>query len=703
MSILFADCETFSKLDVTEVGAYKYARHESTVPILWSFIHNSWPHAVVTEQPNIWEQIERLRKTKQIPEGTLTVAHWNDFDRLIAQEQVLGMFKPHADLPGFVGPLDTLWIDMRPLSLAYGGPGGAEQAAKFWGGEVFKTPGKALIDMFCKPNADGGRNDMRFFPEEWTEYREYSRRDSEILRPIWDSLERVGPWGHSVKDHATRYHLVERMNERGVEIDVDCAEIVNESLKEQELVLANKMIAKYGFKPTQIQKVQEFLGTPNCQAITLEEFIAEHEDDPAKEDEVEVANTRLMTGGAARRKLGPMLHYSKGDGRLRGAWTYHGAWTSRMTSLGPQLHNMYMHKSDPAFFDSVRDGSFEGSLFEETRNNIRGFIRASEGHIFVAADFKQVELRVGAWLAGEDSLTRKFENGDDVYVEQAAQQLGKKADDVTADERQFPGKTIELASLFQLGWYGLLTQLDGKRLRLPGADDWLGGLLYRSGFTIQKLAEEFQYKKIFDKLGARALTDIDLLAKALACNDAINKYRTKRTKIVAAWKRLDEMFKGLVEAKNGTVRYYRNMYMVRCPEFIKCVRPSGYCHYYMNPRLVDGAWPDGKPRKEIRYDGRGEGGVMMRKHTYGGDIYQSYVQGTAADVMYEAMWNCERLGFRPVMAIHDELVNEPWIASRAFDYDELLQSVCEAVEVVPEWAEGLPLEAEGWVGEEFTK
>ena len=89
---------------------------------------------------------------------------------------------------------------------------------------------------------------------------------------------------------------------------------------------------------------------------------------------------------------------------------------------------------------------------------------------------------------------------------------------------------------------------------------------------------------------------------------------------------------------------------------------------------------------------------MGLQETYGGNIFQGAVQGAAADLILEALIRVEAAGIHPIMSIHDEIVCEI-----GDDGESYVDELCALVAELPEWAEGLPVEAEGWQGPRFTK
>src|SRR5690606_10535552 len=86
-----------------------------------------------------------------------------------------------------------------------------------------------------------------------------------------------------------------------------------------------------------------------------------------------------------------------------------------------------------------------------------------------------------------------------------------------------------------------------------------------------------------------------------------------------------------------------------------------------------------------RYPARGE--------TYGGRLTENVTQAVARDVLAEALIRLDSNGHRVVGHVHDEVIVE------GTDVDE----VTRLMTVSPDWAEGLPIDAEGFTCDRYRK
>ena len=94
-----------------------------------------------------------------------------------------------------------------------------------------------------------------------------------------------------------------------------------------------------------------------------------------------------------------------------------------------------------------------------------------------------------------------------------------------------------------------------------------------------------------------------------------------------------------------------------------------------------------------------EGGRVIPSATYGGDIFQSCVQGGARDIMANGWLNVERAGFRPVFSVHDQMVSYVVESIPELTLELYERELCRT----PEWASGLPVVAEGYRAHRFRK
>ncbi len=121
------------------------------------------------------------------------------------------------------------------------------------------------------------------------------------------------------------------------------------------------------------------------------------------------------------------------------------------------------------------------------------------------------------------------------------------------------------------------------------------------------------------------------------------------------------------------------------------VLPSGRRLAYIKPRLQ----PNRFGRIGITYEGLGQNHHWGRGETYSGKLVENITQATVRDLLAEAMRRLEGAGMDIVAHVHDEVILEVPRGSVT------VETVCGIMNQNPEWAEGLPMESDGYIGEKF--
>jgi DNA polymerase-1 len=119
---------------------------------------------------------------------------------------------------------------------------------------------------------------------------------------------------------------------------------------------------------------------------------------------------------------------------------YHQATaaTGRLSSIDPNLQNIPIRT-------------------QEGRRIRQAFI-APPGHVLIAADYSQIELRIMAHLSGDPALLRAFAEDRDIHQATAAEIMGKPIDAVTAEERR-SAKAVNFGLIYGMSAFGLAKQL----------------------------------------------------------------------------------------------------------------------------------------------------------------------------------------------------------------------------------------------------
>ncbi len=126
------------------------------------------------------------------------------------------------------------------------------------------------------------------------------------------------------------------------------------------------------------------------------------------------------------------------------------AATGRLSSTDPNLQNIPIRT-------------------EEGRQIRKAFIPRDENHTLLVADYSQIELRILAHYAQDQTLINAFNNKEDIHIRTAAEVYGVKLDEVDKDMRR-AAKTANFAIIYGVTAYGLTQQTD---LTLGEAKDFI--------------------------------------------------------------------------------------------------------------------------------------------------------------------------------------------------------------------------------------
>ena len=194
-------------------------------------------------------------------------------------------------------------------------------------------------------------------------------------------------------------------------------------------------------------------------------------------------------------------------GRIHTSFNQAVTATGRLSSTNPNLQNI-----------PVRD--------DMGRRIRRAFVPSDDEHIFLAADYSQVELRVMAHLSDDPSLIEAFKNGEDIHAATAAKLFHKSIDEVTSDERR-KAKTANFGIIYGISAFGLAQRLDIPRSEAKTIiDGYFESYPRVKEYMEQAVADAREKGFVVTAFGRRrTLRDIDsrnAVARGVAERNAIN-------------------------------------------------------------------------------------------------------------------------------------------------------------------------------------
>lgn len=544
------------------------------------------------------------------------------------------------------------WRDTMIWGMELGFPASLEQMAKYLKVPQQKdTEGKRLIRKYCIPKKDGSFCE-EYDSEDWELFKSYVAQD---VRTEMSIAEELAPYPIADSEWEL-WALDQAINDRGVGIDMDLVRAAL-LLDEETSAAAKKQLKTLtGLdNPNSVMQLKKWLGEQGLQVQSLgKEQVSEILSDAETPKLVrEALLLRQATSNSSIKKYDMLNNATCRDDRIHGILQFYGATrTGRWAGRLLQVQNLPRGSLKPHELATARDfvkaNDMEaldiiwGDVPEVLKSLIRSALIPSDGHEFIVSDFSAIEARVIAWLAGETWVLDTFREGHDIYKATANQMFHLGGVDKVDKAMRQRGKVATLALGYQ-GGTGALQAMGALKMGIK--EDELQGL--------------------------------------------VNAWRTANPNIVKFWRRVEAAAKRALEfGTKVSLRGTGISFYVR-DTFLMIGLPNGRSIAYANATLEDG---------RIRYEGKSMTSSTFQKlDTYGGKLVENIVQATARDVLAESMLRLEKLGYKIVAHVHDEVILD--VPKGITNIDE----INEQMAINPEWTEGLPLAAAGFRSDFYMK
>lgn len=646
------DLETYSDVNISKCGAYKYAESDQFEILLFGVSINGGP-----------VQVYDLACGDTIPDEILaalsdeSITKWAfnaSFERICLSnwlkrhrpEYFYGYSIPEDPASKYLDPsswkCSMIWSAYLGLPLSLAGAGAVLGLE-----EQKLTEGKDLIRYFCVPckptKANGGRtrNLPQHDSEKWIRFKEYNRRDVEVEMSIQKRLAKY-PVPEQIWDE---YHLDQEINDRGIALDMVMVEnaILFDERSRADLTASMQDITGVD-NPNSVAQMKQWLSDNGIETESLgKKNVAKLIEDTDGKVE-DALRLRLQLAKSSVKKYQAMQNAVCKDGRAHGMFQFYGAnrsgrWAGRLIQLQNLPQN---HMKDLAEVrEIVRSGDYETMelLYDDIPDALSQLIRtafvARDGYKFIVSDFSAIEARVLAFLAGEKWRSKVFAEGKDIYCASASQMFGVPVEKhgINSHLRQ-KGKIAELA----LGYGGSI-----GALKSMGALDM-------------------------------GLTDDDL-------QPLVDAWRMSNPFITKFWWDIDRAVKTTITQRVQTeVRGIKFMYKSGML-FIKL--PSGRLLSYVKPKIGENKFGG----ESVTYEGIGATKKWERIESYGPKFVENIVQAVSRDILCYAMRTLSHCFI--VGHVHDELIIE---CSPGVD----LNVVCQQMGRSPDWMPDILLRADGY-------
>lgn len=641
MRTLSIDIESYSDVDLSKCGVYKYASSPAFEILLFGYAVDGGDMRVVD-----------LACGEQIPDEIISALS----DTSVTKWAFNAMFE-RVCLSNFLGEWlePEGWHCTMVWAATLGLPLSLESAGAALGLEKQKlTEGKDLIRYFCVPckptKANGGRtrNRPEHDPEKWKRFKAYNLRDVETEMQIQKRLSNF-PVPDAIWEE---YHLDQEINDRGIGVDMELVRqaIAIDARSRERLTTAMRELTELE-NPNSVQQMKQWLADHGLETDTLGKKTVAELVKTAPEPLREVLSLRQQLAKSSVKKYTAMENAVCADSRAHGMFQFYGAnRTGRFSGRLIQLQNLPQnHIPDLVQARAlVRSGNYEAlsMLYEDIPDTLSQLIRTAfvpqDGRKFIVADFSAIEARVIAWFAGERWRLKVFEDGGDIYCASASQMFHVPVEKhgVNGHLRQ-KGKIAELA----LGYGGSV-----------------GALKSMGALEMGLVEEELQ--------------------------PLVDAWRGSNPMITQFWWDVDRAVKDCIRQRVPTethgIRFdYRSAML-----FI--ILPSGRRLAYVKPRIGENQFGG----ESVTYMGVSGTKKWERLESYGPKFVENIVQGTARDILCYAMRTLRNCAI--VAHVHDEVIIE---ADRRMS----VAAVCEQMGRTPSWAKGLKLRADGYECEFYQK
>ena len=631
------DIETYSSAPLPRCGVYRYCDAPDFEILLFSYAFDDEP--VQTIDLARGETLPKEVISALEDPGIIKVAYNAQFERVCLSRYLGHWLDPHQ------------WRCTMVMAAYLTLPGRLADAAVALGTTEKKMEeGKDLIRYFsvpCKPSKTNGgrtRNLPTDAPEKWAVYRQYNAQDVETERAIRKALEK-----YSLPEQEWElYALDQQINDRGVRVD--------------KKLVKNAIAVDAVFAQAACQRAKELTGLENPGSVNqLKAWLADQDmpmeslarkivqEKAAQTDGIvaELLNLRLELSKTSVKKYEAMARCVCRDGRVHGLLQFYGAnrtgrWAGRLVQAQnlPQNHLPDLELAR----EIVKNGDEEllDTLFASVPGTLSELIRTAfiprDGCRFLVADFSAIEARVLAWLASEEWVLEEFRGKGKIYEATASRMFHIPQESIVKGNPNYEYRQKGKQATLSCGYGGGVGALKAMGAKMP--------------------EDEMQ--------------------------PLVDAWRAANPNIVAFWSALDRAARTVIRKKTSArigkvILYWQDDKML-----MRLPSDRNLC--YQSPHFTENRFGS----DAIGYYAPNAAGQMVVQETFGGKLAENATQAIARDILAHALLTLEKNGYPVVFHVHDEAVVEMPNGQGS------LEEACRLMAIAPNWAEDLPLRADGY-------
>ena len=645
MKTINIDIETFSSINISKSGVYKYVESEDFEVLLFAYSIDGGKTEIVDIASG--EKLSEDIIQALLDDNVIKWAFNAQFER-ICLSRFLKLTKGT-----YLNPKS--WRCTMIWSAYMGLPFSLEGVGKVLGLEKQKLiEGKDLIKYFCVPCTPTKSNGFRDrnFPYhdkiKWESFKTYNIRDVDTEKEIQCKLMKF-----PVPDFIwEEYHLDQEINDRGIKVDLDFVErVIALDDKVRTKLMSELQILTELENPNSVVQLKGWLSEQGVETESLDKKSVKELIKVTKGEVSKALALRMQLSKSSIKKYQAMKDVACEDNRCRGMFQFLGAnRTGRFSWRNVQLQNLPRNTMKELFevrsIIKNRNGDILELLYDNVPDILSQLIRTAfvpkENMKFYVADFSSIEARVIAWLAGETWREELFKKGGDIYCMSASQMFGVPVvkHGINGDLRQ-KGKIAELACGYG-GSVGALT----------------------------------------------AMGALDMGLKEDELKPLVLSWREANQNIVALWWTVDKAIKDTIAMKGVTKTHGIEF---ECRSGLLRIRlPSGRKLTYIKPKIEINKFGC----ESVTYEGIGVAKKWERIESYGPKFVENIVQAISRDILIYALQNLS--DYNIVAHVHDEIIIEA-------PENTKLEDICGTMSQAPYWAKGLILTADGYTCDFYMK
>ena len=631
------DIETYSSAPLPRCGVYRYCDAPDFEILLFAYAFDDEP--VQTIDLASGETLPKEAISALEDPDIIKVAYNAQFERVCLSRYLGHWLDPHQ------------WRCTMVMAAYLTLPGRLADAAVALGTTEKKMEeGKDLIRYFsvpCKPTKTNGgrtRNLPADAPEKWAVYKQYNAQDVETERAIRKALEKYP----LPEQEWELYALDQQINDRGVRVD--------------KKLVKNAIAVDAVFAQAAYQRAKELTGLENPGSVNqLKAWLADQDipmeslarkivqEKAAQTDGIvaELLNLRLELSKTSVKKYEAMARCVCRDGRVHGLLQFYGAnrtgrWAGRLVQA-QNLPQNHLPDLDLAR-EIVKTGDEEllDTLFASVPGTLSELIRTAfipkDGCRFLVADFSAIEARVLAWLANEEWVLEEFRGKGKIYEATASRMFHIPQESIVKGNPNYEYRQKGKQATLSCGYGGGVGALKAMGAKMP--------------------EEEMQ--------------------------PLVDAWRAANPNIVAFWSALDRAARTVIRRKTSACIGKVALYWRDDKMFMRL--PSGRNLCYQSPHFTENRFGS----DAIGYYAPNAAGQMVVQETFGGKLAENATQAIARDILAHALLTLEKNGYPVVFHVHDEAVIEMSNGQGS------LGEACRLMAIAPDWAEDLPLRADGY-------